>query len=359
MKISVIGTGGTIAGASRTRMSFQEYRSAHLKIAQMITYLQPEVGKLADVEAIQFANKEASSFSLPEFHDLSLLIDRQLRTSDGVVVTAGTDTIEELAYWLDLTLRSPKPVVLTGAMRPWTVIGSDGPSNLYNAIRLAASRRTSYFGPVIMLNDEILPAREATKTNISRLGAMRTREVGVLGYIDDLQIRVLRAPPRILAYLGDVRFQTPFNLATIDRDQLPRVEIVYSYQAAGGEAISAFAEAGAAGIVVAGTGPGGVSPAQMDALRSALSKGVVFVLTARAGAGAVYHQTEDILAGEDLLPQKARLLLLLALACSRDAGQIRRWIREYGIPEFSLPGEDVAPQRLRECHPKVLSQSSE
>jgi L-asparaginase len=334
-KVVVIGTGGTIAGVSDTRVNFQTYRSGQIPIADLVKFLQPEVGKIADVTTVQFGNKGSGSYTIPEFYDLSKLVDQQLARADAVVVTTGTDTMEEFAYWLDLTVRSPKPVVLTGAMRPWTVVGTDGPANLYNAIALAASKRTTCFGTVLMLNDEIFPARDATKTSGLRMDTFQTREFGVLGFVDETRIRLLRAPARV-EQCRSSKWATPFDLAKISRDALPRTEIVYAYQGAGGEAITAFAAAGVKGIVTAGTGAGGIASAQSAARNEAIKKGVTFVSTTRTGSGAVYDGgSGSVIGGEDLLPQKARLLLLLSLAKTNDVATIRTWFARYGTQQFS------------------------
>ncbi|MCQ8835722.1 asparaginase domain-containing protein [Streptomyces samsunensis] len=149
-KVAVIGTGGTIAGVSRTKVSFDDYQAGKLPVSRLVGDLRPEVNRIADVTTQQFGNKDSNDYTIPEYRRLTAAVDHALKFNDGVVVTTGTDTMEEFAYWLDLTVRSDKPVVLTGSMRPWTVIGSDAPANLYNAIHLAASGRTTCFGTVVM-----------------------------------------------------------------------------------------------------------------------------------------------------------------------------------------------------------------
>jgi len=346
-KVTVIGTGGTISGVATSRSSFQDYRSGQIAIGDMVGYLQPEIGAVADVSTVQFGNKGSGGYTIPEFHALTLAVEKALKSSDGVVVTTGTDTMEEFAYWLDLSVRSQKPVVLTGAMRPWAavapdgpkVIGADGPANLYNAIVLAASQATYCYGTVLMLGDEFHAARDVTKTSSYRMDTFQTREFGVLGWIDGPNIKVGRAPARIQDCDDKSKWYTPFNLSKLAPEALPRVEVVTSYQQAGGEAITAFADAGVKGIVTAGTGAGGLSSAQGTARTAAAAKGVVFVSTTRTGTGSVYggSTTQPIIAGDDLLPQKARLLLMLSLAFSGgDVEKIRKWVTGLGNPEFDL-----------------------
>lgn len=339
-KVTVIGTGGTIAGVAQSRSSFVNYQSGQIPVADLVRQLQPEVGAVADVSTIQFGNKGSGGYTLAEFHALTLAVQQALRSADAVVVTSGTDTMEEFAYWLDLTVRSRKPVVMTGAMRPWAagsvngpqVLGADGPANLYNAIVLAASRSTFCFGTVLMLGDEFHAARDVTKTSSYRMDTFQSRELGVLGWIDGPNIKVGRAPARVDDCHDQRRWLTPFDLSRIDPNTLPRVEVVWSYQQAGGEAITAFADAGVKGIVTAGTGAGGISAAQAAARAAAAQKGVFFVNTTRTGSGSVYGGVS----GDDLIPQKARLLLLLGLAFApSDPAKVREWISSIGNPEWA------------------------
>ncbi|MEU4677873.1 asparaginase [Micromonospora sp. NPDC023737] len=349
-KVTVIGTGGTISGVATSRSSFTNYQSGRIAIKDMVAQLQPEIGEVADVTTVQFGNKGSGGYSMAEFHALTLAVESALRSSDGVVVTSGTDTMEEFAYWLDLTVQSRKPVVLTGAMRPWAavtpdgpqVIGADGPANLYNSIVLAASQSTYCYGTVLMLGDEFHAARDVTKTSTYRMDTFQTRELGVLGWIDGPNIKVGRAPSRVDDCDDKNRWMTPFDMSQIEPTALPRVEVVYGYQQAGGEAITAFAAAGVKGIVTAGTGSGGLSSAQSSARTAAARSGVVFVTASRTGSGSTYggNSSLPIIAGDDLLPQKARLLLLLGLAFSpTDTGKVREWMTTLGSPEW-----DTAPK---------------
>src|SRR5688572_27396679 len=185
-KVTVIGTGGTIAGVSTTRTSFQTYRAGQLAIEDMVNELRPQIDSVAEVTTVQFGNSASNGYRIPDYYDLSLAIDKALETADGVVVTTGTDTMEEFVYWSELTVRSQKPVVFTGAMRPWTVISPDGPANLFNAIVLAASGETTCFGTVLAFNDEFHAAKEVWKTDNTRVNAFISRQSGILGYIDEL-----------------------------------------------------------------------------------------------------------------------------------------------------------------------------
>ncbi|MGW4320525.1 asparaginase [Streptomyces sp. NPDC004684] len=326
-KVAVIGTGGTITGVAGDRSDFEEYKGSSLPIADIVESLRPELDAVADVTSAEGPEQTA----MTDYYDLSLQVDRELRTADAVVVTSGTKSLEELAYFLDLTVRSPKPVIVTGSMRPSNVFSADGPANLYDSIVLAASERTRCFGTVVMLDDEILAAREATKTSTLRLDTFQAREQGVLGTVDGKRIRLLRAPARIQD-CGKNSWRTPFDVSRMKRDELPRTEIVSSYPDAGGEAITAFAEAGARGIVVAGD----PSPGEASALRGVLGEGVTVVAAARTGSGAVYEAgAPGVLPAEDLLPQKARILLLLTLATTREPEDVAKRFARYGVPQFT------------------------
>ncbi|MFK3979214.1 asparaginase [Micromonospora sp. NPDC050397] len=349
-RVTVIGTGGTISGVATSRSSFTDYRSGQIAIASMVGQLQPEIGQVADVSTVQFGNKGSGGYTMAEFHALTLAVEAAMKSADAVVVTSGTDTMEEFAYWLDLTVQSRKPVVITGAMRPWAavtpdgpqVIGADGPANLYNSIVLAASQTTFCYGTVLLLGDEFHAARDVTKTNSSRMDTFQSREFGVLGWVDGPNIKVGRAPARVDDCDRARDWLTPFDLSRVEPTALPRVEVVTSYQQAGGEAITAFAAAGVKGIVTAGTGAGGLSSAQGSARGAAAAQGVVFVSTTRTGSGSVYgSNTGPVIAGDDLLPQKARLLLLLSLAFQpRNVEKVREWVTTLGNPEW-----ETAPVR--------------
>ncbi|MCQ4088197.1 asparaginase [Saccharibacillus sp. JS10] len=334
-KVEVIATGGTIAGQSADATSFANYRAGTLLIADMVAEL-PDKNKIAQVSTYQFGNSGSSAYSISDLYDLSLRVDQALKTQDGVVVTSGTDTMEEIAYFLDLTVRSSKPVVVTGSMRPWTVIGSDAQANLFNAIKLAASGKTKYFGTVLMLNDEFHAAREVTKSNSYRTDTFITPELGALGYIDEDGVRVYRAPARAL--LPASTWNTPFDLSKLNKSNLAKVEIAYSYQDAGAGAISSFVANGAAGIVTAGTGAGGISRA-MSAERTAAiaDHNTMFVATTRTGSGSNYSTGKNIIAGDNLNAAHARLMLLLSLSFSKDFDTIKGWFDTYGSAQVSVP----------------------
>lgn len=322
-RVTIVATGGTIAGVSDTRTSFQSYRAGTLGIDEMLSELRPQIDEVADVTTVQFGNRPSGGYAIADFYDLTLAVEKALETADAVVVTSGTGSMDEFVYWLELTVQSRKPVVITGAMRPWTVIGTDAHANLFNAIVLAASGETRCFGTVLMLNDEFHAAKEAWKGDAYRMDTFVSRELGNLGFIDELDVRTYRAPPRVQHCADPERWMTPFDLNAISKDDLPRVEVLIGYQGAGlDEAITAWAEAGVRGIVLAGGSGSG------EVREKAEEMGVVFRRTHRFRTGT-----------DNLYPQKARLLLLLSLAFTDDPAQVDAWFEELGGAEFQVdPG---------------------
>jgi L-asparaginase len=357
-KVTVVATGGTLAGtATNGPTGFQNYRSGQIPIQRLIdesfelgaAYAR-EQGRdpVAEVDSVQVTNKGSGGVTFDELLELSAAVDKALETSDGVVVTSGTDTMEEIGRFLDLTVRSPKPVVITGAMRPWDVVGTDGPANLHNAIVTAASGKTAWFGTVLMLNDEIHAVADVTKGSTLRMDTFETPSLGMLGYVDRDLVRIFRAPPRALRALdGDTgnaisapnalaAWQTPFDLSEIDdAGDLPRVEIFYGYhQGGGGDAIDAWTDAGVKGIVTAGTGAGGGVPGANR--NRAVEEGVVFVTTSRTGSGSVYGGSGAIIAGDNMRPQAARILLMLALAFNDDVEDVRADVIDFASAEADI-----------------------
>lgn len=341
--VMVIGTGGTLAGKASNNdpTNFQSYAAGTYPIASLVEQL-PNKNKIADVSTYQFGNKGSTGYTMEDLYDLSLAVDQALEQYDGAVVTTGTDTMEEIAYFLDLTVRSEKPVVVTGSMRPWDVIGTDAPANLYNAIKLAGSGKTKWYGTVIMLNDTIQAAREVTKSNAQRTDTFKTPILGALGYIDQDNIRIYRLTGRALK-AGQTTWATPFDLRLISKSDLPIVEIAYSYQQAGGGAIRGFIAGGAQGIVTAGTGAGGISSQLSAARKEAIEQGVLFVTTTRTGSGTMYpSSSKGIIAGDNLNPQHARILLLVTMAFTKDFTTLQSWFETYGTRDVDMDNE--APQ---------------
>jgi L-asparaginase len=317
-RVHVLATGGTISNTDGERLTGEELVEGLAGIEEVAT-----------VTVEQFANVASGAISLEQWLEMARRVDTLFRSEPelaGVVVTHGTDTMEETAYFLDLTLGHCRPVVVTGAMRRASDPGADGPANLYNSIRLAAWDGARELGGVVLMNDEIYPGREVAKVHTSRTNAFLAPGAGVLGVADPDSI-VLHRERR------DRDCGEPaFDLAGVE--DLPRVEIVYTALGADGALVRAAAEAGARGIVMATVGRGGTTPSQREALAEARERGVVVVLSSRTGAGRVPVErggddTEGLLGAGDLTPQKARILLMLALGRTDDPAEIREIFRRH------------------------------
>ena len=245
---------------------------------------------------------------------------------DGVVITHGTATLEETAYFLNLTLKVDATVVLVGSQRPATGLSSDAGLNLLNAVRVAGAPEARGLGVLVLLNDEIQTARDVTKTSTLRLETFRSPDLGMLGYADpDGRVAIYRRPSR--RHAPDTEFDVR------GRTELPRVDIAASYAGADGAAIRAFVAAGARAIVSASLPPGVTTPAETEALLEARRRGVAIVLSSRAGSGRVLPRTllrqQGFVVADNLTPQKARVLAMLALARTDDASEIQRMFDEY------------------------------
>ena len=316
--VRVIATGGTISNLEG---------GARLTGEQLVRAI-PRLDSVARVSVEQFSNVASGEITTAQWVSLAARINALFRAEPdlrGVVVTHGTDTLEETAYFLDLTVGSCRPVVVTGAMRNPTMVAPDGPANLYNAVRVAAAPDAAGRGAMVMLNDEIIAARDAEKTNTVRLNAFTATGGGLLGTADGDRVAFMRPASR-------PGCATPrFDLGA--RTDMPRVDVVYSYVGADSVAIDAAVAAGARGIVVAAVGQGGTTPGQRRALARAVERGVFVVRSSRTGSGRVPAGEAESLQGwrpgrgaligaEELNPQKARVLLMLALARSADVKDI-------------------------------------
>ena len=243
----------------------------------------------------------------------------------GFVIPHGTATLEETGFFLNLTLRTEQPVVMVGAQRPASALGTDAGMNLVNALRVAGSPEARGKGVLVVLNDEIHPARDVVKTSTYRVQTFRSLDFGALGHVDGDGVHFYRAP------LGAHMPQTPF--AALDIAELPRVDIVYSYAGADGALVDAAVAAGARGLVSAGFAPGSPTPLQRTAFERAAKAGVVVVQCTRAFSGRVAPRRRlretGIVAGEDFSPQKARILLALALLTTSETAAIQQIFQRY------------------------------
>jgi L-asparaginase len=328
-RVAVIATGGTISGVGRHSLDLYEYMDfGRRQDADELVARFAEVGAAADVRAVPFRAMSSAAVSPADWLDLAAEIHALAGREpdlDGVVVTHGTATLEETAYFLTLTLKVPFPVVVVGSQRPSNALGTDAGMNLLNAVRVAGSVEARGLGVLVLLNDEIQAAREVTKTSTLRLETFRTPDLGMLGYADPDRIVIYRRPAR--RHAPDTEFDVR------GRHALPRVDIAYAYAGADGTAIDAFVAAGARAIVAAGLAPGVPTPAELQALLAARARGVVVVQASRAGSGRVIAKTvvreRGFVAADNLNPQKARVLAMLALTVTDDPRAIQRLFDEY------------------------------
>jgi L-asparaginase len=327
-RVRLVATGGTISNRAGGRLTAEE-----------LVTMMPNVGRYARPEFEQFSNVASSQLTLAQWLALAKRIN-QLYADEpalaGIVVTSGTDTLEELAYFLDLTIRSEKPVVVVGSMRNPSTLGYEGAANLLQGFRVAADPAARGRGVMVVLNDEINAAREATKTDALRLHTFQTRGYGILGVVDSDRVVFYRKVEK------KHTAQSEFDVTALTA--LPRVDVILTYQDAPGDLITSAIDRGAKGIVIASAGAGATSGTQGEGIRHALEKGVFVVTTTRAGsgriaarpraanaatAGAAPNPRERVIAGEDLSPIKARILLMLALARTQNPAEIQRMFIEY------------------------------
>jgi L-asparaginase len=328
-RVAFIGTGGTIASVGHGPLDRHDYgATGRVLHAEEILALFPETQEVAEVLPVRFANVPSTRIAFPEWRELLLLCDRLAAEEPGlagIVIGHGTSSLEETAFFLSLTLRHPLPVVLVGSQRPNSALSTDAGLNLVNALRVAASPKARGLGALVVLNDEVHAAREVAKTATARLQTFRSPDFGCLAHADGDRLAWYRKPLRRTA--PDTEFD-PRGLGA-----LPRVDIAYSYAGSDGAAVRAFRAAGAEGIVSAGFAPGFVTPEEGDALREAVAAGVVVAQSTRSGSGRVFPTTRLREAGfipaDNLTPQKARILLALALSVTRDPREIERIFGEY------------------------------
>jgi L-asparaginase type II len=310
-EVLVLATGGTIAS---TGNYYGDRGGPVNKIsAEELTKAAPGIDKVATLSAEQFSNVASGAIGPKQWLELSKRISgafRERPALSGVVVTHGTDTMEETAYFLDLTVPGDRPVIVTGAMRPADAIGADGPANLFNAVRAAAAPASRGRGAMILMDDRLFAAREVTKTNTTRVETFQAPEHGPLAIADHDTIAFGRARPT---------HRHVFDISNMT--DLPRVDIIYTYGGADSVLIDAAVAAGAKGLVIAGVGAGGTTPGQRAALQRAVQKGVVLVVGSRTGSGRVSGGGTRVSPG-DLNVQKARILLMLALTQSSDTKEI-------------------------------------
>jgi len=328
-RIAMIGTGGTISSLGASSLDVLDYPDFGQKLGcEALLERFPETRLVADPVPLTFRQVGSTEIGPSEWIELRTLIHR-IACEDpavaGFVIPHGTATLEETAFFLNLTLAVARPVVLVGAQRPASALGSDAGMNLVNALRVAGSLEARDKGVLAVLNDEIHAARDVVKTSTYRLQTFRSLDYGALGHVDGDGVHFYRSPSR--KHMPDTQF------AASDLGELPRVEIIYSYAGADGALVEAAVAAGARGIVSAGFAPGSPTPQQRTASERAAKTGVVIVQCSRAASGRVAPRRRlresGIVAGEDLSPQKARILLMLALSTTAEIAAIQQAFSTY------------------------------
>ncbi len=324
--IKILGTGGTLASVADSPLSAQ-YDSAAIKIEDLLKDL-PDIHQLARLSSEQVI--QINSENMTEAIWLKLAARAQYwandNSVDGIVVTHGTDTMEETAYFLNLVIKTKKPIILTGAMRPANAVSADGLKNLYNAVVLAQSEKSYAKGVLVTLNDVIHHAREVTKTNVSTIHAFDSPELGILGYIHEQSIHFYRQANRLNTFCSEFSVgNTTF---------LPKVHILYGYVGNSPKMVEACVEDGAKGIISAGVGRGYQPEPVSKALSIARKKGVIIVRSSRVRNGIIPREKDideknDYVVSSMLSPQKARILLALALLKTQNTKKIQKYFDAY------------------------------
>lgn len=328
-RVATYLTGGTIDSVGVDRLDLAWYVEANRRLGpgELLARI-PEARNLAEIQDIPFRRLPSHALVDTDWLELARAIQTRLDRdeADGVVVTHGTNTLEETAYFLHLVLKTDRPVVLVGSMRPSSGMSMDGDLNLLNAIRVAADASSAGRGVLVVLNDTIHSARDVTKSATFRVDTFQARDLGPLGYAD--------ADGRVVYYHRSERRHTPnteFDVLGLDR--LPRVDVVLSYVGADGVAIDALVAAGARGLVSAGSGAGRPTPSEDQALDRAAAGGVIICQGTRTGSGRVVRSpllaSRGFVAADNLTPWKARALLSVALTRSSNATQIQRYFDTY------------------------------
>jgi L-asparaginase len=329
-RVGLILTGGTIDSVGVDRLDLAWYIEANKRLGdgELLARL-PELERVARVQEMPFRRLPSHALVDADWLELVRMIhavfDRD--EADGIVITHGTNTLEETAYFLNLVLKTEKPVVLVGSMRPSSAVSADGYLNVVNAVRVAADPHSAGRGCLVVMNDTIFNARDVTKNATYRVEAFRSRDLGPLGFAD--------ADGKVVYYHRPARShtaQTEFDVRTMQ--SLPRVDIVLSYVNADGAMIEAAARAGARGIVSAATGASRPTPAQDEAFdRAYREHGMIMCLCSRVAAGRVVRspglKRKGFVAADNLQPWKARILLALGLATTGDADELQRMFDTY------------------------------
>lgn len=320
-KVALFTTGGTIQSKGAHRLKITEYNDGRVTPDELLNDL-PELKAIADIQVTEISNIGSGGMKTDLLLKLVKGINAELAKPDvaGAVVTHGTGTLEETAYFLHLTVKSDKPVVVVGAMRPWTGISRDGPFNLYNAVRTAVTPEAVGKGVIVLLNDTLHSARFVNKGHTTHVETFVSREVGPIGYSDSDRVVFYRTP------LTRHTSKSEFDVSALT--ELPAVDIVYGYQDASAAPLNSLIEAGVKGIILADG-----APPFATGSAAAIAKGIAVVQSDRKGSGRVPLSERTagrgVITGDSLNPQKARILLRLALTKTKDPRELQRIFNSY------------------------------
>jgi L-asparaginase len=325
--IVILATGGTIAGAATTGTQ-AGYTSGAVGIDTMVAGV-PGITKLANIKGEQISNVGSQDMSFDILLKVAKRINELARSSavDGIVITHGTDTMEESAFFLNLTVKTDKPVVMVGSMRPSTAVSADGPLNLYNAVGVAADPRAAGRGVLVVMNDWILDAHSLTKTSTTAVQTFMSPIRGTVGIATYGKNDFYKKPD------WPHTTQSEFDISKVTA--MPRVDIIFASADMSSDLIDCAVARGAKGIVIAGVGNGNMNKASVEAAANAVKKGVVVVRSSRVPTGTVGRNVElnddelGFIASDELNPQKARILLSLALLGTRTPQQIQKLFETY------------------------------
>jgi L-asparaginase len=325
--ITILATGGTIAGSASSSTQ-AGYTSGQVTIDAMLASI-PDAKKIANIKGEQISNVGSQDMSFEIMLKLANRINElsKSRATDGIVITHGTDTMEETAYFLNLVTKTDMPVVLVGSMRPSTALSPDGPLNLYNGIAVAADPDARERGVMVVMNDVIHSGQTLIKTSTTAVQTFNSPLRGLIGITNYGQNEFYHFPHK--------KYTTKSEFSIDGVKALPRVDIVYACADMAPDLIDASVERGAKGIIIAGVGNGNMPKSALDACKRATQKGVMVVRSTRVATGEVNRDVEvkddevGTIASIELNPQKSRMLLAVALLKQRSAADIQRIFREY------------------------------
>jgi len=325
--VIILATGGTIAGAGAAADQ-AGYKAGALPIDQLLNAV-PQIHNYAKVTGEQISSIGSQDMSIEIWMKLNKRINEifSKNEADAVVITHGTDTQEETSFFLNLTVRSDKPVVFTGSMRAATAISADGPKNLFDAVVVAASPNSKGRGPIVVFSENIFDGRDIVKTNSTHMEAFEAPNAGPIGQVYDAKVFYYQESTR----KSDKN--TPFDISGVTK--MPRVEIVYMYADANPSMINHLVSEKVDGIVIAGVGNGNFNKAYYDAIDAAVKAGVIVCRATRCVAGRVVLKDEvdddklGTIVADDLNPAKARILLMIGLTKTKDKKQLQDYFFQY------------------------------